>query len=143
MHAVLWREGDPAAAAASLRREHHILDVQWEAPLAEGDHEDEPPLIKSRIDSMTALLLSHFANEEALMRTLRFPGYADHKAEHRRIAVAFDDVLINVPGSSPRWGPIFVFLREWTADHALAYDRRLDTFMARSLTAIAGRSGHA
>ena len=133
MHAQLWGKGDYPTAAASLDREHYILDSHWESIPDPTEDKVDASEIKARIEAISALLVSHFWNEEELMHTIGFPGYEDHKAEHRRIANAFEDLLTNIPAFAPRWTKVFKFLHEWTTDHHSSDDKVLDTFIKQSV----------
>ncbi len=134
MHAQLWNKRDYPAATASLDREHHILDSHWGSIPDSTEDSVDASEIKTRMESMSALLASHFWNEEQLMCAVGYPGYQDHKAEHRRISDAFEALLTIIPASAPRWTKVFTFLHQWTTDHRFSHDEVLDKFIKQSVS---------
>lgn len=133
MHERLWHQEEYVTAVASLSREHQMLRSQWNYVPDSADDKIAPVELKTRIEVISGLLINHFSNEEDLMRMIDFPGYENHKAEHRRITDAFQGLLIKIPASADRWSQAYTFLQDWAVDHGFSYDKILDKHIKQSL----------
>ncbi len=90
---------------------------------------------KAGVEELLAALLEyvrvHFADEERLMRSVGYPGYAAHHAEHRQLdagVAAFQarreagDILITIR--------LLTFLGQWLSGHVIGSDRAIADWMA-------------
>jgi hemerythrin len=70
---------------------------------------------------------AHFANEEALMRQVGFPGHGEHKAEHDRIRGELDAFALRLGGSRLQLVRAYVMVQlpAWFILHTVTMDSAL------------------
>jgi len=77
------------------------------------------------LDGMAAYAMSHFVNEERLMRIHSFPGFEAHKAEHEKMAKRVKQLQEDF-----RSGKVVIsmevmrFLQHWLTDHIVGVDKQ-------------------
>ncbi|WP_295443258.1 bacteriohemerythrin [uncultured Thiodictyon sp.] len=68
---------------------------------------------------------SHFAAEENLMRLLRYPGYAEHKAQHEALMLRVVEFQQKVDAGKTAIGfELMHFLKVWLTGHIMSSDQR-------------------
>ena len=87
-----------------------------------------------RVREIVAELVSytkyHFAAEERLMLEINYPRLAEQRVAHQWFVKELNEhflTLSSADGTLP--AQIFVFLRDWYADHILKHDSDIGTFM--------------
>jgi hemerythrin len=93
--------------------------------------------IVERMSLLAVHTREHFLREETMMREVRFPGYAAHKAEHDRVLAEMDAEAraFRARGDAERLSRfLFDALPRWYVDHT----RTMDLAAARF---VAGRGG--
>lgn len=74
---------------------------------------------------------THFAAEEQVMSTHRYPGYEDHKARHDKMARKVKDLHEQFrQGSLASPIQITNFLKDWLAKHIMETDKKYGPFLA-------------
>src|SRR5512134_1571643 len=86
-----WR----AAALALLAQDHRILATRWAAIAVAIEAGAEPGSVRECIVGLIEAAREHFVNEEWAMRTVGWPDYLAHKAEHARLLRDACDMLKN------------------------------------------------
>lgn len=124
---MLWR-WDPTSAVALLRREHELLDCQWQALQRAIDHSAEMSLIHECILAQFMFMCGHFRNEEQFMREVAYPDYEAHRAEHDVFINEIGSFLVHLPASSESWPDAVACLHAWMHRHNGEHDRELGRF---------------
>jgi hemerythrin-like metal-binding protein len=71
-------------------------------------------------------LLEHFAREERLMASLRFPRIDEHGRSHRRLIDEIDKLVrLHAQGSITTAAQVSLLLRDWLSLHIRREDREL------------------
>jgi len=66
----------------------------------------------------------HFAAEETMMSSVRFPGLAEHKIKHRNLTEQVEEFVGRFEdGESTLSVPLMTFLRDWLTTHILKEDK--------------------
>lgn len=85
--------------------------------------------VKAALDDFVAYTQKHFADEEAFMQSIEYPGLDEHKAKHRKL---FED-LSNFIEVFNRTGDIddsfFAFLKMWLRGHIVYIDGKYHQFI--------------
>lgn len=72
---------------------------------------------------------THFAAEEALMKTNQYPFYEEHKKEHNLLLVQVKHLQQQYQeGRAPVTPEVMNFLRNWIDDHIQASDKKYGPF---------------
>jgi hemerythrin len=84
------------------------------------------------LERLTHYTKEHFAAEEALMSSSRFPGLAEHCARHRQLVAQVEEQIARFDRGDP-FLPIQLlhFLRDWIAIHIQQEDRQYGTWIAQ------------
>jgi hemerythrin-like metal-binding protein len=127
---MLWT-WDPKTAVTLLRREHELLDSQWQALQTATDHNVEMSLIHECVLAQFMFMCGHFRNEERLMHEVAYPAYEAHRADHDVFVNEIGSFLIHLPASSESWPEATACLHAWINRHNGEHDRELSRFVAR------------
>ncbi len=71
----------------------------------------------------------HFAEEEALMREVNFPNYAEHVVSHNMILSKLNDVSQKIASDNGASEAIHTLLTEWMLNHVANADLQLARFI--------------
>ena len=116
---------------------HEAMDLQHRSIfmlIEELREQDGPSLDAAQrqaiLSSLTEYTLKHFAQEEALLGGLGYPGLADQAASHRHFARAVADRCLGAMGSQPSGpGDLLPFLESWWRHHILEEDMAYRAFL--------------
>ena len=73
---------------------------------------------------------NHFSAEERLMEDTKFPGLAQHQAEHRAIAVKVAEfVAFYKQDDQAMYPPLLRFMGNWLHNHMLTVDKQYTKWM--------------
>ncbi|MGA2352131.1 MAG: bacteriohemerythrin [Terracidiphilus sp.] len=79
---------------------------------------------------MTEESREHFAAEEAMMEGAKFPGLAEHQAEHRALAAKVEEYDARFKqGDNDMYRELLFFVRDWFADHMQQVDKKYTGWM--------------
>jgi hemerythrin-like metal-binding protein len=68
---------------------------------------------------------NHFATEERLMERTKFPGLAEHRAEHLKMIGHVEDfVARHKRGDTTMYLELLQFVRDWQTDHMMQVDKK-------------------
>jgi hemerythrin-like metal-binding protein len=77
------------------------------------------------LDGVAAYTLTHFGNEEALMRKHQYPGFQQHKAEHDKLVARVKQLQEDCrAGTSTVTSEAMKLLQEWLVSHIVSVDKR-------------------
>ncbi len=77
------------------------------------------------LDGLAAYTVSHFANEEKLMRLHRYPGFERHKAEHDKLTEKVKVLQLNFrEGTVIITVHVMTFLQSWLVGHIVGMDKQ-------------------
>ena len=83
--------------------------------------------IKDTLGSIHARIQAHFALEEHVMVSHKYPHYSEHKAEHERLLDEYTELMTKFE-RDPNLGDrvaIEDILRQWIIDHILTSDKKM------------------
>ena len=110
---------------ANIDREHQKL-VAMVNQLYTAILSGEAPAVASKVlDGLAGYTMSHFANEEALMKRYNYPGYAQHKAEHDKLVDQVRQFQSDLrAGKAKLSQDLMSFLQGWLIGHILGVDKK-------------------
>jgi hemerythrin len=74
--------------------------------------------------------VTHFSNEERLMKLHNYPGYEQHKKEHNLLTMQVSDVQKKYrEGSAVLSQSVMTFLKEWLQTHIQGTDKNYSAFL--------------
>ena len=83
------------------------------------------------INSLVSLAGEHFATEERLMESARFPGLAQHRAAHQALSSKVREFLARQElGEPAAYSQFMYFLREWITRHMEKEDQEYVPWLA-------------
>ncbi len=92
--------------------------------LANQSRKDWQADIKSALDTCVAYAANHFRDEEKLMRSAHFEGYAHHRTEHDDFERRVRSMLWSYGGMTVADALKFtIFLRDWVLSHIAHEDK--------------------
>ncbi|MDG4577354.1 MAG: bacteriohemerythrin [Defluviicoccus sp.] len=115
-----------------LDYEHQDLFARLNELNEELLRHDEREKIEAGLGEVYARLQAHFALEERFMREHKFPGYAEHKAEHDQLLDDFMEFMLRFERDATlSYGePEQATLKHWVVDHVLTSDLEMGRFVA-------------
>jgi hemerythrin len=95
------------------------------------EHDTTVSNVRERIRSFLMYARWHFGEEEEHMRRTRYPGYVDHKADHKRLLEHAGDFVESFGGALNREdGPaIASYFEFWLTRHLTGRDAQLRDFL--------------
>lgn len=110
--------------------DHHramveMVDRLWQA-LVRNASEGE---LGQGLDELEQYALNHFALEEAVMERLQYPGFEDHRANHRAFARRISHARQAHRGGEPLSLPNLRLLKNWLMEHMTRADRDYADFV--------------
>lgn len=89
------------------------------------------------LEDLVAYTRSHFAREEALMKSSGYPDLENHRRVHERIAEnmqAYQTAYLDAPGAFDMDG-FYDFVSGWLLHHVLGEDMKLKPYVAKARAA--------
>jgi hemerythrin len=82
------------------------------------------------LQSLAQYTVSHFGDEEQLMKLHNFPGYEEHKKQHNMLVLQVRETLeAHRQGKNILTQNIMEFLKKWLTDHILDSDKKYGPFL--------------
>lgn len=83
------------------------------------------------LDELGRQVHDHFQREEEVMRTLAYPGFTAHKAEHDLLLAEYRLLVREIGDSAKTYLEVETLhsLKQWLMGHVLDMDRDLATFL--------------
>lgn len=116
---------------SSLDDDHRALAELINALYRIREHGGGAEAARPILDQLTALIVDHFAREEALMETHGYPAYGDHWNHHVETNAALHHHLLDIkagPGEAEAIRRVHAFLRHWYVSHLRGSDLKLRQF---------------
>lgn len=93
------------------------------------DDDDDTP-VQQRVSDLVVHLRMHFKREEEFLRRIDYPGYCEHKHEHKmelaEVAVLLDKMNND---QNPVFDPFFALnIKYWFLNHVVLEDKRFAVF---------------
>lgn len=131
--AVAVDDARRAAALAVVAEDHGRLASRWVALAAAIEAGVGAAGVREAIVDLIEAARGHFVTEEWAMRTVRWPDYLTHKAEHARLLRDACDMLKNfdVAFTPAEWPALAAYFRHWLASHHVRYDDPLLASLSR------------
>lgn len=83
------------------------------------------------IDQIVGIATEHFAAEESLMESIRFPGLAEHRAKHVELAVKIAEFAArHKKGDTTVYTQLLYFMRDWQNNHMSTVDSEYSSWLA-------------
>ena len=123
---VVWREFYSVGNQEFDQQHKALLKIVndlFTAAGADADHQ----IVRDGLERLYQYTLSHFEQEERLMRQARFPDYAAHKAIH--------DLMREETGrlrrtwTSTTGAELLTYLKNWWLNHICAKDKQYAPFV--------------
>ncbi len=80
------------------------------------------------IDKLVDYSKNHFRREEKLMKSLSYPGFERHEAEHDAFIAKVSEYLRNLKRDNISTD-LARFLKDWLVNHILSSDKRFASYM--------------
>ena len=71
------------------------------------------------------LSLAHFAHEEALMQSIQYVGFDEHKEQHSRLLSRLDEIQHEIAGRRLHTNVLDTEINEWLVTHIINFDAGL------------------
>lgn len=83
--------------------------------------------IGDTLSRILSRMQAHFALEEHVMLSHKYPHYAEHKAEHERLLDDYTDLMTKCERDRalPERDKVERVLRDWIVDHIVTTDRKM------------------
>jgi len=87
--------------------------------------------IEDTLGSIHARMQAHFALEEHVMVSHKYPDYPEHKAEHERLLDEYTELMTKFQGDPNPGGQETLedLLRQWIVDHILTSDKKMSLML--------------
>jgi hemerythrin len=87
-------------------------------------------LLEKILAGLIQYTVTHFANEERLMKQHNYPGYEQHKKEHHLLTLQVKDVQKKYhEGDAVLSQSVLTFLKEWLQNHIKGTDKNYAPFL--------------
>ena len=112
---------DQHQAMMKTLNELHAASLQGKAQQVAG------PIL----DKLMSLASEHFSAEEKLMESIKFPGLAAHRAQHREMAGRVAEISArHKTGDASVYVPFLYFMRDYQTKHMQTEDRDYARWLA-------------
>ncbi len=106
-----------------------IVNELYAAMLASKD----AAILGNVLGRLAEYTVSHFTNEETLMRRHGYPDYGRHKAEHDALVVKVVKLQQDQRAGKPVISKdVMVFLQQWLLSHILGSDKKYTTHLQKA-----------
>ena len=139
----------------SLFKEQVLARFEWKAAFCVGDNrvdeqhkkifdllaamhrdiysDDANHAVKSTLKELLEYTKVHFTDEEELMRSIGYPGYASHKALHEALMDKVWALYMRSNESNTDLAiELLVFLNDWLVNHILEEDKAITAYVRES-----------
>jgi hemerythrin-like metal-binding protein len=125
----IWSE-ENEVFLSPVDAEHRNL-FRFADELGEAVTRNAPPdVVCERLHRLATSTDEHFSHEEELMRGVRYPSYAWHRAQHNTARRRFKLLLPLIETGDMQAAELFLeFLAGWLRDHTTLTDRMMAAFV--------------
>ena len=130
MQCLEWTAERNAVAVPEIDEEHQALfqlgNILYQA-VAEGALLSA---VEPELRELIAQTVSHFAREERIMRSKRYPGYGWHKGQHNTVRAKLAALERAIQkGDREAVLPALDYLTAWLQTHTAVSDRMMGAFL--------------
>ncbi len=104
--------------------EHKVLidkmNALYDAHAAQKNFAQLTPLVNDLVN----FAVKHFADEEAYMEKINYPGLATHKIVHKNLLKQVGEHVDNFKSTQKMSGEFFTFLKVWLSSHIMGIDMK-------------------
>ncbi len=130
MALITWTE-DLSVNIAEMDKEHKQLVAminELHEAMASGKGKDVLGGVLARLVDYTKF---HFAAEEKLMSSNKYPGYLSQKAEHDNLTKKVLEIKTRLDaGNMVVTVEVMTFLKDWLTKHIMGVDKKYSSFFA-------------
>jgi len=134
--AITWTP-DYRIGIDTVDQDHERLFAHFNELLGRLAEDNSPEATHAAIDHLETIFKDHFANEEAVMQSIGFPGLEGHQSKHRTFLEMLQGLKAFHPGSLDFTDYFLRVFRNWIVYHITVNDREIGQFLASG----AGRAG--
>lgn len=101
-----------------------IVDIlnELHAVMLKGQAQSVADALLPKLQSVTR---DHFATEERLMESTKYPGLAEQRTEHGALLGKIDDFVARYQqGDNTMYPELLYFMRDWLLSHDLTVDQK-------------------
>ncbi len=121
---LTWDRESLSVGVNDMDDEHRKL-IDLMNILAESVQRKEPFIaLRGRVAQLVAYTRKHFADEEAYMAKIAFPGLAVHKRIHERLLEQLGELSAKAEKAQAYGDDLLVFLKTWLTAHIRGVDRQ-------------------
>ena len=123
---IVWTD-DFLIGIEELDYEHRCLIEEINSLHRELLAQIDMDRVEDALGKIHARMQAHFALEESVMVSHKYPHYPEHKAEHERLLDQYTEFMTKFD-RTPNLGDreaIEGILRQWIVDHILARDKKM------------------
>ncbi len=92
--------------------------------------DDSVTAVKQTLKALLDYTKEHFSDEEALMRSVDYPGYETHKALHDAMMDKVWGLYLRCNDGEPDLAfEVLVLLNDWLVNHILEKDKEITAFV--------------
>ncbi|MBI5849255.1 MAG: hemerythrin family protein [Nitrospirae bacterium] len=129
MALITWKE-DLSVNIAEMDKEHKQLVVminELHEAMSSGKGKDVLGGVLARLIDYTKF---HFAAEEKLMESNKYPGYLSQKGEHDNLTKKVMDLKARLDaGNMVVTVEVMAFLKDWLTKHIMGQDKKYSSFL--------------
>jgi hemerythrin len=125
---IQWTEA--LSTGVSLLDEHHRAIFQWLAELERAAVDERRLFGAYAVTRLSHYVREHFTVEEALMKSVGYPGLADHLAEHAVFRAKLRELQTESVGHDISHDAV-KFLSDWLCDHIARVDMAYVPYLKR------------
>ncbi len=129
LNVIAWTP-DYRIGVDAIDREHEQLFVCFNDLLRHLATDSGPEATQTAIVKLETVFESHFENEEALMRSIGFPGFEAHQSKHASFLEMLRSLRAFHPGSQDFADYFLRVFRNWIIYHITVNDREIGRFLA-------------
>lgn len=112
-----------------IDREHQLMFEIVSQLRSAMENGESMAVITQRLETLSQHTIAHFAHEEALMQSRRYPGYDRHKQSHDNLIKKLDKLLRNLQTNDQLdLRELTNFLADWLGHHIKGEDWKMIVF---------------
>lgn len=120
----VWTKEELGLDVPDMDREHQTLIAKMNALYDAIENKQPNDQVQKFVDDLAAYTTQHFADEEAYMESVQFPGLATHKIIHGQLLKQFSEHMEEYKKTQTLGKSFFNFLKVWLTGHIRGIDRK-------------------